>query len=565
MPPEEILPTGDVSDAPTAPISEAPEVDAAAPESAAASAAALDAATLAFEAGRRRTFAIISHPDAGKTTLTEKLLLYGGAIHMAGAVKSRKASRHAVSDWMKMEQERGISITSSVLQFDYRGRQLNLLDTPGHADFSEDTYRVLAAVDCAVMLVDNGKGVEDRTRKLFEVCRMRGIPVLTFINKCDRDGIDPLQLLDDIGTALGIQCAAVNWPVGQGKEFCGVAERDTGEVLLFGPGRGTGVVEFERVSQGSDHIPERVRAQLIEDMELLDGAGERYDHQRFLDGKQTPVFFGSAMNNFGVQPFLEAMVEIAPGPRPRPGKNARPPTDPRFSGFIFKIQANMNPRHRDRVAFLRIQSGRFSRGMDVIVHRTGETLRLAKPHSFLAQERVIVEESWPGDIVGLFDPGVLRIGDTVYQSPPPVEYEGIPRFAPEFFARVKLRDPLKRKHLQNGLQQLAQEGAIQLFIRPDIGEQDPYLGAVGQLQFEVLLHRLENEYGAKATLDTAPFRLARWIAGDPKGLAWFKARRDYTVVEDRHGRPVVLAESPWPLQYAMRENPGLILHEVEPL
>ena len=382
---------------------------------------------LAAEASRRRTFAIISHPDAGKTTLTEKLLLYGGAIHMAGAVKSRKASRHAVSDWMKMEQERGISITSSVLQFDYLGRRLNLLDTPGHADFSEDTYRVLAAVDCAVMLVDNAKGVEERTRKLFDVCRLRGIPVLTFINKCDRDGIDP-----------------------------------------------------------------------------------------------------------------------------------------RFSGFVFKIQANMNPRHRDRVAFIRVQSGKFERGMDVRLHRTGDTIRLAKPHSFLASERVEVEEAWPGDVIGLFDPGNLRIGDTLLVGEP-VDYAGIPRFAPEHFGRIKLKDPLKRKHLQAGLHQLAQEGAIQLFIRPDVGDQDPYLGAVGQLQFEVLLHRLENEYGAKAVLDASPFRYARWIGGDPKGLAWLRARRDYVLVDDRHGRPVVLSESIWPLQYALRENPGMELYEVEPL
>jgi len=522
-------------------------------------------ADLLTEATRRRTFAIISHPDAGKTTLTEKLLLYGGAIHMAGAVKSRKASRHAVSDWMKMEQERGISITSSVLQFDYRGKRLNLLDTPGHADFSEDTYRVLAAVDCAVMLVDNAKGVEDRTRKLFEVCRLRGIPVLTFINKCDRDGIEPLQLLDDIGQALGIQCAPVNWPVGSGREFQGVAIRGADEVLLFGQGRGTELVEFERVGRGSERIPDRIRGQLAEDLELLDVAGDAYTPERFLGGQQTPVFFGSALTNFGVEPFLEAMVDIAPGPRPRPGLNARDPVDERFSGFVFKIQANMNPRHRDRVAFLRIQSGRFERGMDVKIHRTGETLRLAKPHSFLASERTEVEEAWPGDVLGLFDPGTLRIGDTLYVGEPPVEYRGIPRFAPEHFARVKLKDPLKRKHLQNGLQQLSQEGAIQLFVRPEIGDQDPYLGAVGQLQFEVLLHRLENEYGVKSVLDSAPFRYARWIGGDPKGLAWFKARRDYVLVEDRHGRPVVLAESLWPLQYAQRETPGLELYEVEPL
>ncbi|GDX78724.1 peptide chain release factor 3 [Deltaproteobacteria bacterium] len=518
--------------------------------------------TLQYEAGRRRTFAIISHPDAGKTTLTEKLLLYGGAIHIAGAVKSRKASRHAVSDWMKMEQERGISITSSVLQFDYRGKRLNLLDTPGHADFSEDTYRVLAAVDCAVMLIDNAKGVEERTKKLFEVCRLRGIPVLTLVNKCDREGIDSLTLLDDVGRALGIECAPVNWPVGTGREFVGVYDRATREVLRFGAGKGTDLVEFERLAP--DALPENLRTKLADDVELLDIAGDTYDPEKFLAGKQTPVFFGSAMNNFGVQPFLEAMVDMAPGPRMRPCTGIeRPPEDPRFSGFIFKIQANMNPRHRDRVAFLRIQSGKFERAMEVTVHRTGAILKLSKPHTFLGSERELLDEAWPGDVVGLFDPGELRIGDTLFVKDK-VEYQGIPRFAPEHFARVKLKDPMRRKHLSAGLQQLSAEGAIQLFIRPELGDQDPYLGAVGPMQFEVLLHRLEHEYGVKAVLDNCPFRLARWIRGD-SGLAWMKARRDYTIVEDRHGRPVVLSESPWPLQYALRENPGTELLEVEPL
>jgi peptide chain release factor 3 len=522
---------------------------------------------LAHEAARRRTFAIISHPDAGKTTLTEKLLLYSGAIHMAGAVKSRKASRHAVSDWMKMEQERGISITSSVLQFDYRGRRCNLLDTPGHADFSEDTYRVLAAVDCAVMLVDNAKGVEDRTRKLFEVCRLRGIPVLTFINKCDREGIEPLQIMDDISAALGIACAPVNLPVGSGRDFCGVVERATREVVLFerDASRGADLVKFERKPFAEAELSASIREKVAEDLDLLDMAGETFDRDAFLATKQTPVFFGSAMTNFGVEPFLEAMVDIAPGPRTRPCTGTpRDPDDARFSAFVFKIQANMNPRHRDRVAFMRIQSGRFERGMDVIVDRTGEPLRLAKPHNFLASERAEVEEAWPGDVVGLFDPGNLRIGDTLFVKDA-VTYQGIPRFAPEHFARVKLKDPLKRKHLVAGLTQLSQEGAIQLFFRPELGEQDPWLGAVGQLQFEVLVHRLENEYGVKCILDGAPFRYARWIGGDPAGLAWMKARRDYTIVEDRHGRPVALSDSIWPLQYAMRENPGMELHEVEPL
>jgi peptide chain release factor 3 len=527
-----------------------------------------EAEQLIEEATRRRTFAIISHPDAGKTTLTEKLLLYSGAIHIAGAIKSRKTSRHTVSDWMKMEQERGISITSSVLQFEYRGKKLNLLDTPGHADFSEDTYRVLAAVDCAVMLIDNAKGVEDRTRKLFDVCRMRGIPVLTLINKCDREGIEPLQLLDDIGVALGIQCAAVNWPVGSGKNFCGVVERASHEVQIFQPQvGGFDIVPSIKVpmDQLGDKVAESVALNVMEELELLDGAGETFDRTRFLDGKQTPVFFGSAMNNFGIEPFMEAMAEVAPAPRTRPAVGIeRFPEDPRFSGFIFKIQANMNPKHRDRVAFMRVQSGKFVRGMDVTIYRNKETIRLAKPHSFLGQERQLVEEAWPGDIVGLYDPGELRIGDTIYVKDP-VSYQGIPRFAPEHFARLRLKDPLKRKHLAAGLAQLSQEGAIQLFYRPELGEQDPYLGAVGMLQFDVLMQRLELEYNVHAVLEPVPFRIARWLGGDSAGLAWMKARRDYTVVQDRHGQPVALAESMWPLQYAKRENPGLEFFEVEPL
>jgi peptide chain release factor 3 len=412
------------------------------------------------------------------------------------------------------------------------------------------------------MLIDNAKGVEDRTRKLFDVCRLRGIPVLTFINKCDRDGIDPLTLLDDVGRALGIECAPVNWPVGAGREFVGVYDRPSRQVLRFGSGRGTELVEFARVEPSA--IEGSAATKLAEDIELLDVAGDGYDPERFLAGKQTPVFFGSALTNFGVEPFLAAMVDMAPGPRMRPCTGLpRAPSDPRFSGFIFKIQANMNPRHRDRVAFLRVQSGKFERGMEVRLHRTGEAIKLAKPHTFLGSERELLEEAWPGDVVGLFDPGALRIGDSLYAGDA-VEYQGIPRFAPEWFARVKLKDPMRRKHLSTGLAQLAQEGAIQLFFRPELGEQDPYLGAVGQLQFEVLLSRLENEYGVKAVLDSTPFRLARWARGEA-GVAWMRARRDYTVVTDRHGNPVVLSESPWPLQYAQRENPGLELFEVEPL
>ena len=525
---------------------------------------------LTEEATRRRTFAIISHPDAGKTTLTEKLLLYGGAIHLAGSVKSRKASRHAVSDWMEMEKTRGISITSSVLQFDYKGRALNLLDTPGHADFSEDTYRTLSAVDSAVMLIDHAKGVEGRTLKLFEVCRRRGLPILTFMNKLDRAGLEPLALLDEVTESLGgLRTVPINWPIGMGRDFKGVVDVRTRQVILFSPDgkHGTGIVATERLD--FDDAREKIGGvmdSVEEELDLLEMAGDEWSLEDFLDGQVTPVFWGSAMTNFGIESFLEFLVESSPGPAARAtlaGETIEA-TDERFTGFVFKIQANMNPRHRDRIAFMRVVSGRFERGMDVVIGRSEETLRLSKPHSFMAQERSIVEEAFPGDIVGLYDPGKLRIGDTIAAGES-ISYAGIPRFAPEHFARVVLKDPLKRKQLAAGLEQLSHEGAIQLFFRPELGRQDPYLGAVGMLQFEVLKERLQNEYRVQCILESQPFRLARWIGGDPAGLEWIKARRDYRLVEDRNGDPVVIAETPWPLQYAQRENPGLELYEVEPL
>jgi peptide chain release factor 3 len=525
---------------------------------------------LAHEVARRRTFAIISHPDAGKTTLTEKLLLYGGALHMAGAVKSRKAARHAISDWMSIEQERGISITSSVLQFDHEGKRLNLLDTPGHADFSEDTYRTLAAVDSAIMLMDAAKGVEDRTRRLFEVCRMRNMPILAFVNKMDRPGKEPLELLDEVSNILRIKCVPLNWPIGSGPDFKGVLDRRTQLVHLF-----------ERVEAGASVAPELVLpldhpqvkerlgdalwAQLQEDAELIEEAGDPWDLAAFLAGEMIPFFFGSAMTNFGVGPLLSAIEELAPPPLPRPTvQGQRPPSDPQFSAFVFKIQANMNPRHRDRIAFIRVVSGEFTRGMDVTLARSGETIRLSKPHTFMASERSIVEQAVPGDIVGLYDPGELRIGDTLFVGEP-VRFQGIPRFAPEHFARVRLKDPTRRKHLQNGLQQLSQEGTIQLFVREGLGPADPYLGAVGLLQFEVLKVRLEQEYGVKCDLEPSRYALARWIAGDPRGREWIENRTDYALVEDRDGYPVVLAETPYSLQYALNQAPGLKLLDVSPL
>lgn len=518
----------------------------------------------------RRTFAIISHPDAGKTTLTEKLLLYGGALHVAGAVKSRKASRHAISDWMAMEQERGISITSSVLQFDYQSLRMNLLDTPGHADFSEDTYRTLSAVDASIMLIDNAKGVESRTLKLFEVCRLRKLPIMTFVNKMDRPGLDPLELLDQVSRTLNIRTVPLNWPVGMGKEFAGVFDRISKKVILYErTGAGTDILPERSLTLDDPALAERIGEtqlqELREELELLDEAGDEWSHEDFLAGDVTPFYFGSAMTNFGVQPILNAIAKFAPGPTSRKTTDGeRAPGDPNFSGFVFKIQANMNPRHRDRIAFMRVVSGDFERGMDVTVARSAKKIRLSKPHTFMASERSIVNDAKPGDIVGLYDPGELRIGDTLTTGPK-IEFLGIPRFAPEHFVRVTLKDPTRRKQLQQGLQQLSLEGSIQLFYREGLGMADPYLGAVGMLQFEVLKVRLLNEYRVNADLQRSPYTVARWIAGDPAGLDWLRARSDYLIVSDRDERPVLLSETPWPLTYALAEAPGLELLDISPL
>ena len=528
---------------------------------------------IAKEAARRRTFAIISHPDAGKTTLTEKLLLYSGAIHLAGSVRARKASRHAVSDWMKLEQERGISITSSVLQFDYRGGALNLLDTPGHADFSEDTYRTLAAVDSSVMLIDHTKGIESRTLKLFEVCRLRQLPIVTFMNKLDRPGLDPLGLIDEVGETLGLKVVPMNWPLGMGRDFKGVVDIQTREVILFTGGRhGQDRVESTRIplDEATELLGESVVERVSEELELLEIAGEPWDHAAFLRGEVTPVFWGSAMTNFGVEPLLSFLAENAAPPAPRQATATNgdelevSPDEDRFTGFVFKIQANMNPRHRDRVAFVRVVSGRFERGMDAKLGRNGEVIRLSKPHTFMAQERSIVEQAWPGDIVGLYDPGKLRIGDTLAAGEQLV-FKGIPRFAPEHFARVVLKDPMKRKHLDSGLEQLSHEGVIQLFYRTQ-GQSTPWLGAVGVLQFEVLKERLKTEYRVNADLEMMGFNLARWIEGGQEALDWLAARgSDYSMVKDRNDNPVLLAASKWAVEYAARKAPGITLYDVEPL
>jgi len=454
------------------------------------------ASELDQEVARRRTFAIISHPDAGKTTLTEKLLLYGGAIHLAGSVKAKRARRHATSDWMELEKERGISVTSSVLQFGYRGHAVNLLDTPGHQDFSEDTYRTLAAADAAVMLIDAAKGVEPQTKKLFKVCRMRGIPIFTFVNKLDRYGRAPLELMDELEQVLGIRAYPMNWPIGMGPDFRGVYDRQARVVHVFAAhgSHGESEVEEKSVSIDSpeiaDIVPEAQLAQLREDIELLDIGGDVFDREKSDAGQITPMFFGSAMTNFGVRPFLDAFLELAPAPTARQTtEGPRLPTNPKFAGFVFKIQANMDPAHRDRIAFLRVVSGRYVKGMNAFHSRLGKDVRLAKPSQFMAAERTAIEDAWPGDVIGLFDPGQYRIGDTLADGED-LHFESVPRFSPEFFAVVRSKDPLRRKQMEKGLEQLAEEGTVQIFQQLQMGMRDPIVGVVGALQFEVLQYRI---------------------------------------------------------------------------
>lgn len=511
------------------------------------------------EIARRRTFAIISHPDAGKTTLTEKLLLYGGAIHLAGSVKQRRGGRQTTSDWMDLERQRGISVSTSVLQFDYGGLRLNLLDTPGHNDFSEDTYRTLAAVDCAVMLIDSVKGVEPQTIKLFRVCRMRGIPIVTFINKLDRNGRDPLDLLDEIESVLGIPCHPNNWPVGSGSSFQGVYDRVKRQLLRFERSEGGArpvPMEVTDVREGAfrDAIGDDAHDQFLEELALLDGASSPWDKEKFLAGELTPVFFASAITNFGVEPFLQAFIGLAPSPRRRnTSAGILEPDALAFTAFVFKIQANMDPRHRDRIAFARICSGTFRREMSVTHCRTGKTLALTKSFQFLAQERVQIEEAFSGDVIGLWDPGILRIGDSLCEGAG-LEFEGIPRFSPEHFVRVRVADPLKRKQLKKGLEQLSEEGAVQLFFDRRRLERDPVLGAVGVLQFEVTQYRLKAEYGASVTFEPLPYLHARWVEGDVE-LDRLDRPGSSTCVLDVEGRPLVLFMNDWALQRASEDHP----------
>lgn len=522
----------------------------------------LDAAALRKnEVNRRRTFAIISHPDAGKTTLTEKLLLYGGAIHLAGSVKARKAQRHATSDWMELERQRGISVTSSVLQFPYREWRVNLLDTPGHQDFSEDTYRTLTAVDSAVMLLDVAKGVEPQTRKLFDVCRMRGIPVFTLINKMDRHGKDPFALLDEIEQTLDMPATAVNWPIGMGSSFQGTYNLHTGALELYqnvAHGQAEAVVHTYNLADPelSHQIGSDAYATLRDETALLAGAGHPFDLGEVLTGRLTPVFFGSAINNFGIRTFFDSFLEMAPPPGARPARDHQvEPDAPYFSAFVFKIQANMNPAHRDRIAFVRVCSGRFEKGMSVLHTRLGKHVKLAQPQQFLAQERVIVEEGFAGDILGLFDPGTFRIGDTLVEGDA-FEFAGIPHFSPEHFARLELTEPMKRKQLQTGLTQLAHEGAIQIFRPHAWGATEILLGAVGTLQFDVLAYRLENEYGAPIRIAPLPYTCARWVGGAGFEPADFDGANSRCVL-DAWDRPVVLFRSDWALDFAARNHPGL--------
>ena len=527
--------------------------------------------TLTREVERRRTFAIISHPDAGKTTLTEKLLLYGGAIHLAGSVKSRRAARHATSDWMELEKERGISVTSSVLQFDYAGFRINLLDTPGHQDFSEDTYRTLVAADSAIMLLDNRKGVEEQTRKLFDVCKLRRIPIFTFVNKCDRPGENPLQLIDDVEADLGIRCFPVTWPIQRGSDFLGVFDRMEGVVRLFEKGGDHGARQARVVEGGLDdaevveRIGEDTVARIREELELLELAGADFDPEAIRTGELSPTFFGSALTNFGVEPLLRHFLEHSPPPAPRETEDGEQvgPGHEGFTGFVFKIQANMDPRHRDRIAFLRICSGRFQPGMQVSNTRDGSSVRLAQPQQFMAQDRKAVEEAWPGDVIGLHDRGALRIGDTL-SSNGGVRFGGIPRFSPEHFARIRVADPLRRKQLDTGLRQLSEEGAAQVFYEDVQAGHTPIVGAVGLLQFDVLLHRLEHEYGARAILDRLDYRHARWVEGPESDIRRVARGEGRLLVFDARERPLILFGSRWSLQHAEEREDALTFHAIAP-
>ncbi len=523
---------------------------------------------ISAEIKKRRTFAIISHPDAGKTTLTEKFLLYGGAINLAGSVKGRKTARHAVSDWMEIEKERGISVTSSVMQFNYDGYCINILDTPGHEDFSEDTYRTLMAADSAVMVIDASKGVEKQTIKLFKVCVMRHIPIFTFINKMDREANDPYELLSDIENVLGIATCPINWPIGSGKGFKGVYDRNTKEVALFTAAmNGQKEVATEYMSAEDPALESRIGydfyGKLQEDIELLDGASAEFDQELVSAGELSPVFFGSALTNFGVETFLQHFLKMTSSPLPRKcDTGIVDPFKEDFSAFVFKIQANMNKAHRDRIAFMRICSGKFEAGMEVNHVQGGKKVKLAQSTQMMAQERHIVEEAYAGDIIGVFDPGIFSIGDTLCTSNQKFRYEGIPTFAPEHFARVRQVDTMKRKQFMKGITQIAQEGAIQIFQEFNTGMEEIIVGVVGTLQFDVLKFRLQSEYNVEIRMEPLPYEHIRWVT-NPEECPVDKivGTSDMKRIKDLKDNPLLLFINAWSVGMVQERNKDLKLAE----
>ena len=528
----------------------------------------LEMSEITNEIKKRRTFAIISHPDAGKTTLTEKFLLYGGAINQAGSVKGKATAKHAVSDWMEIEKERGISVTSSVLQFNYGGYCINILDTPGHQDFSEDTYRTLMAADSAVMVIDASKGVEAQTRKLFKVCVMRHIPIFTFINKLDREAKDTFELLDDIEKELGIATCPINWPIGSGKEFKGVYDRAKREVELFSDTKkGTAMGEVKTVPIDAPETEELIGADakdiLADEIELLDGAAAEFDQELIDKGQLSPVFFGSALTNFGVETFLKHFLKMTTSPLPRKSDHGEidPMTEKDFSAFVFKIQANMNKAHRDRIAFMRICSGEFEAGMSVYHVQGGKDVRLSQPQQMMASERKMIDKAYGGDIIGVFDPGIFSIGDTLTTSKEKFAYEGIPTFAPEHFARVRQVDTMKRKQFVKGINQIAQEGAIQIFQEFNTGMEEIIVGVVGVLQFDVLKYRLQNEYNVEIRLENLPYEYIRWIENEEIDMDRLSGTSDMKKIMDLKGRPLLLFAHEWSIRMTEERNEGLILSE----
>ena len=523
--------------------------------------------TLQEEISRRRTFAIISHPDAGKTTLTEKFLLYGGAIAQAGVVKGKKNSRAATSDWMEIEKQRGISVTSSVMQFQYEGFCINILDTPGHQDFSEDTYRTLMAADSAVMVIDGAKGVEPQTRKLFKVCAMRHIPIFTFVNKMDREARDPFDLLDELERELGIEAYAMNWPIGSGKDFQGVYDREKSELLFFSGVSGKNKAGKHAVDLYSPEVAELLDSeekhrQLIDDVELL-SAGRELDMEEVRRGQLSPVFFGSALTNFGIEPFLESFLKLTPPPLARVADcGTIDPFSPDFSAFVFKIQANMNKAHRDRLAFMRICSGKFQRDAEYFHVQGNRKMRLSQPQQMMAAEREIVEEAYAGDVIGVFDPGIFSIGDTITVPGKKFFYSGIPTFAPEHFARVSAKDSMKRKQFVKGTEQIAQEGAIQIFKVPNSGMEEVIVGVVGTLQFDVFQYRMKNEYGVDLRMEGLPYEEIRLIDSYPGDLTDMNLGSDAELLEDYKGRNLLVFTSFWAIDFTCRRNPGLKVSEI---